>query len=150
MANKAAIPNPTLRPLAALVGSWSTTGRHPLVADKTLNGRATFEWLEGGAFLMVHSQLDDPRFPDGIAIIGSDDSHGELFMLYFDERGVSRKYDFRFGDNEWSWSRDSETLSQRFRCTITNGGRTMVGLGEMSRDGGAWEKDLDVTYQRLP
>jgi hypothetical protein len=29
-------------------------------------------------------------------IFGSDDATGEYFMLYFDERGVSRKYD---GDN---------------------------------------------------
>ena len=71
-------------------------------------------------------------------------------MLYFDERGVSRKYDFAVGDQTWSWRREAKDLSQRFTCTITEGGRTMVGRGEMSRDGGPWEKDLDLTYRRVP
>ena len=71
-------------------------------------------------------------------------------MLYFDQRGVSRKYDFAFGDQTWSWWRQAKDLSQRFECRITDGGRTMVGRGEMSKDGGPWEKDLDLTYRRVP
>ena len=148
MTNRASIPNSALQPLAALIGDWHTTGKHPAVPEKTLHGKASFEWIEGGAFLVMHSQLDDERFPDGIAIVGSDGTQGALFMLYFDERGVSRKYDFAFGDQAWSWQRQAKDLSQRFTCTITDGGRTMVGRGEMSRDGGPWEEDLDLTYRR--
>jgi hypothetical protein len=150
MTNRAAIPNPALHPLAALIGDWHTTGKHPAVPEKTLHGKASFEWIEGGAFLLMHSQLDDDRFPNGIAIVGSDSAQGSLFMLYFDERGVSRKYDFAFGDQTWSWWREAKDLSQRFKCTITDEGRTMVGRGEMSKDDGPWEKDLDLTYRRVP
>jgi len=44
----------------------------------------------------MRSEIDEPGIPSGVAIVGSDDATGEYFMLYFDERGVSRKYD---GDN---------------------------------------------------
>ena len=135
MTHRAAIPTPALEPLAALLGDWHTTGKHPAVPEKT-HGKASFEWIEGGAFLVMHSQLDDDRFPDGIAIVGSDDAHRAFFMLYFDQRGVSRKYDFAFGDQTWSWWRQAKDLSQRFTCTITDGGRTMVGRGRCPRRAG--------------
>src|SRR5204862_4725756 len=87
----ASIPNPALRPFSILIGNWDTTGTHPLVPDAILHGRASFEWLENGAFLTMRSEIDEPRFPSNIAVFGSDDALGEYFMLYFDERGVSRK-----------------------------------------------------------
>jgi hypothetical protein len=47
----------------------------------------------------MHSEIDEPGIPSGIAVFGSDDSTEELFMLYFDERGVSRKYEVTLHDN---------------------------------------------------
>ena len=93
VAQKASIPNPALEPFRVLIGNWNTTGRHGLVPDTILHGRTSFEWLENGAFLMMRSEIDDPRFPQGIAILGSDNSEGEYYMLTFDERGISRKHD---------------------------------------------------------
>ncbi len=46
-----------------------------------------------GAFLLWRSEIEDEHFRRGIAIFCSDDATGEFFMLYFDERKVSRKYD---------------------------------------------------------
>jgi hypothetical protein len=146
--SKASIPNPALAPFGVLVGSWTTEGTHPYVPDVTLHGRTSFEWLEGGAFLMMRSEIDDPRFPAGIAIIGSDDAIGEHFMLYFDERGVSRKQQISLRGDVLRWWRDSPDFSQRFTATIVDGGRTIVGKGEMSKDGSTWEGDLDLTYRR--
>ena len=70
----ASIPNPALQPFGILIGTWNTTGTHDLVPDTILHGRTSFEWLEHGAFLLMRSEIDDPRFPRGIAIIGSDDA----------------------------------------------------------------------------
>src|ERR1044071_2610128 len=92
-AQKASIPNPALEPFRVLIGIWNTTGTHGLVPDTILHGRTSFEWLENGAFLVMRSEIDDPRFPQGIAILGSDNSEGEYYMLIFDERGVSRKHE---------------------------------------------------------
>src|SRR4051794_37485963 len=87
---EALIPNPALKPLEFLIGEWSTTGSHPMVPGKVLRGRTCFAWHEGGAFLIMRSQVDEPRFPSGLAIIGSDNVAGTFAMIYFDERGISR------------------------------------------------------------
>jgi hypothetical protein len=97
--HEASIPNPALKPLSVLVGTWRTTGTHPYLPNKTLHGRASFEWIEDGAFLLMRSEITEPEIPSGIAIFGSDNVTGEYFMLYFDERGVSRKYDVSFKKN---------------------------------------------------
>ena len=97
----------------------------------------------------MHSEIDEPEIPSGVAVFGSDDATGEYFMLYFDERGVSRKYDVSMGDGVLKWSRDAPGFSQRMTGTIVDGGRTIIGKGEMCRDGKSWEKDLDLTYTRI-
>ena len=112
-------------------------------------GESTFAWLDEGAFVIWRSSLNDPRFPVGVAIFGSDDERSEYFMLYFDSRGVSRKYDVNVEDNIIRWSRNAPTLSQRFTWTISGDGRTVTSKGEMSRNGGAWEGDLEVAYTRV-
>src|SRR5258708_34295550 len=67
-------------------------------------------------------------------------------MLYFDERDVSRKYDISIERNVVRWQRNSPDFSQRMVLTVADDGRTMVGKGEMSQNGGAWEPDLELTY----
>ena len=142
------IPNPLLEPLSILIGTWNTVGKHPLLPEITLHGQTSFEWLEGGAFLIMHSGIEEPGIPTGIGIFGSDDSAGERFMLYFDERGVSRKYEVAIHERTWKWWRDAPGFSQRCTVTVAEDGRSMIGKGELSRDGSTWEKDLELTYTR--
>ena len=121
---------------------------HPMVPGEQLRGEATFEWVDGGAFVLWRSSMEDSRFPVGVALFGSDDERGEYFMLYFDSRGVSRKYDVAVEGNTIRWWRNTPTLSQRQTWTIAGDGRSVTAKGEMSRDGGAWEGDLSGTYTR--
>lgn len=146
--HEASIPNPALKPFGVLVGKWNTVGAHPLFPDTTFHGKTSFEWIEGGAFLVMHSEIQEPGIPSGVAILGSDDSTEEYFMLYFDERGVSRKYEVALRNNTWSWWRNAPGFSQRFTGTLSDDGRTIVGKGELSKDGATWEKDLELTYTR--
>src|ERR671938_351745 len=148
-ASPAAKPNPALEPFGVLIGTWSTVGTHGYLPGITLHGRTSFEWLEGGAFLIMHSDIDDPRFPTGVAIFGSDDTRGEYYMLSFDERGVSRKYDLSFENNVLKWWRNAPEFSQRYTWTLVDDGNTIIGKGEISKDGLSWEKDLDLTYTRV-
>jgi hypothetical protein len=144
------IPNPALEPFRILVGEWTTTGTHGMLPGVTLKGRTSFEWLEGGAFLLVRSEIfDDPRFPRSVAILGTDDSQGECYLLTYDSRGVSRKHLTSLRDHVWRWWRDAPGFSQRYQATILDGGNTMAGKGELSKDGTTWEKDLDLTYRRV-
>ncbi len=149
LAQKASILNPALEAFSVLIGNWHTTGAHGLLPDTILHGHASFEWLEGGAFLMMRSEIDDPRFPQGIAIIGSDNSEEEYYMLTFDERGVSRKHEVTLHDNTWKWWRNVPGFMQRYEATIVDSGNTIISKGELSKDGVSWEKDLDLTYQRV-
>jgi hypothetical protein len=146
--HEAAKPNPALEPLGVVVGHWTTVGTHPLVSGTTFHGRTSFAWMAGGAFLLMQSQVDEPDIPSGIAVFGTDDTTGECSMLYFDERGVSRRYGAELRDNVWSWRRDAPGFSQRSAITIAPDGCTMVSRGEYSRDGTTWEPDLALTYTR--
>jgi hypothetical protein len=147
--NEAAKPNPRLEPLGVLVGRWNTQGTHPMVPGKVFHGRTSFAWIEGGAFLIMHSEIDEPEIPSGIAVIGTDDQTGECSMLYFDERGVSRRYEVSVAGNLWKQWRNAKDFSQRFTGRIAPDGRTIVGNGELSRDGVNWEGDLALTYTRV-
>lgn len=144
-----AIPNPALAPFGVLVGEWKTVGTHGSLPDTELQGRTTFEWFENGAFLIMRSEIEHPEFPTGIAIFGSDNVAGEYFMLYFDERGVSRKQDASFRSNVLKWWRNGTDFSQRNTLTITDDGNAIIGKGEISKDGSVWEKDLDLNYTRV-
>jgi hypothetical protein len=144
--SEALIPNPALRSFEALVGEWQTTGTHPHVPGTTFHGRTSFAWHEGGAFLIMRSEMEEPQIPSGVAVFGSDDASGTYFMLYFDERGISRKYDVTMTGNVLTWWRDEPSFSQRATITVDVDGTRMIGTGEMARDGGAWEEDLTLTY----
>jgi hypothetical protein len=142
---KALITNPALKPLEFLIGEWRTTGSHPLVPDKAVQGRTVFAWHEGGAFLVMRSQVDEPRFPDGLAIIGSD-VDGRFAMSYFDERGVSRLFEVTVGDRTVTWRRNDPELAQR--VTIRADGDRLVSKGRMSQNGGDWTDDLSQVFER--
>src|SRR5215218_5475254 len=95
--------NPALEPLAPLLGDWRTTGTHPLVPGTTFHGRTSFAWHEGGAFVLMRSEIDEPEIPSGVAVIGSDHPAGTSTMIYFDERNTSRRYTVEIGEGEVSW-----------------------------------------------
>src|SRR5919112_5280483 len=63
-------PNPDLRNLGRLVGTWKVSGG--------AQGRVTFEWMEGGFFLIQHVDLEQY----GQKIKGHDDRL--LYERYFD------------------------------------------------------------------
>ena len=147
--NAAAISNPALEPFSVLIGEWKTIGTHPKLPGVTLRGHTSFKWMEGGAFLIMHSATDDKNIPTSIVIFGSDNTKSEYFMLFFDERKVSRKYDVEFNDNVLKWRRTGPEFSQRYAFTITDNNNTIISKGEISENGTSWEPDLDLTYTRV-
>ena len=82
--------HPALDHLAALVGEWETEATHQLLPGTVIHGRATFEWLEGGFFLIWRAHYDHPDIPDSIAIMGCDETGdlrnpgGGCSLHYFD------------------------------------------------------------------
>lgn len=143
---KARISNPALKPLSFLIGEWRTTGTHPGVPGKTLNGRTSFAWHEGGAFLIMRTEIDEPQFPQGLAVIASDDS-GKLTMIYFDQRKVSRIFDVTVEGQTVTWRRDDPKISQTLSITA-KGSDTLESKGRLSENGGPWSDDLSQVFKR--
>ena len=120
---------------------------HPALPGTIVPGRANFEWLEGERFLIQRSQADHPDFPDSIAIVGDTGGDG-LAMHYFDSRGVHRVYGLSLAEGVMKIWRDAPGFSQRFTGTFADGGDTIAGLWQLSRDDSTWDDDLEITYRR--
>jgi hypothetical protein len=50
-------PDPALKGLEVLVGTWIIKG-HESSSDGEIHGKVTFEWMEGGFFLVQHIDID--------------------------------------------------------------------------------------------
>ena len=137
--------DPMLEPFEALIGTWDTEADHRLV-DDVVTGNVTFEWLEGGQFLIQRSRTDHPLFPDGISIIGAPEEGDRLVMEYFDSRGVRRTYGVSIEDGVWRIWRDQPGFDQRFSAEV--GGDVIEGVFQLAETPGEWQDDMKVTYRR--
>lgn len=148
-------PHPTLEHLAALVGAWESEATHQALPGTVIHGQATFEWLEGGKFLIWRARYDHPDIPDSIAILGCNEPDdlrnrsGGCTLHYFDQRGVTRLYHVNAEAGMWRYWRDSPGFSQRFTGTLSPDGSTIDGVVELCRDGSTWEQDIPITYKRV-
>jgi hypothetical protein len=138
--------DPQLEALNALVGTWALEATHPAVPSAVVRGEAAVEWLEGERFLIHRASNDHPDFPDSISVIGLVDD--ALSMYYFDSRGVHRIYEVAMEGSSWRMWRDAPGFSQRFTGTFEDGGDTIAGQWELSRDDETWDDDLRITYRR--
>jgi hypothetical protein len=136
---------PTLERFDAVVGHWATEATHPMV-DVVVLGSVTYEWLEGGHFLIQRSRNDHEAFPDAIGVIGAPEAGGGLVMEYFDSRGVRRTYGVSLDDGVLRMWRDDPTFAQRLSATL--GRDSFEGRWQLARTPGDWRDDLIVTYRR--
>jgi hypothetical protein len=68
--NQKTVPNPDLRALDKLVGTWEVSGG--------AEGKIKFEWMEGGFFLVQHIELlHDGQLIKAIEYIGHEQKFGE-------------------------------------------------------------------------
>jgi hypothetical protein len=117
-------PNPALSSLDRLVGTWNVSGQ-------SIEGKVTFEWMEGGFFLIQYADfVHDGHKIKGIEIIGYDEASNTLKSHYF---GNSPEV------LEYAWEISDDTL----RIWYGEKGSPAVFTGKFSEDGnsntGAWE-----------
>jgi hypothetical protein len=137
--------DPVLEPFDALIGTWATEATHPQI-DGAVPGTVTFEWLEGGHFLVQRSHNDHDLLPDAIAVIGAPEDGEGLVMEYFDSRGVRRTYGVSLDDGVLRYWRDAPGFDQRLSAAL--GRDSFVAQGQLARTPGDWQDDLKVTYRR--
>ncbi|MCF3139306.1 hypothetical protein LRQ04_08540 [Paenarthrobacter sp. AR 02] len=134
-----------LEQLGILVGEWETT-----VPGREVKGRTTFEWLENGGFLIQHSTVQQPEYPNSVSIIGATGSDGALQQHYFDSRGVARIYDMILKDNVLTLFRDGPDWPQRFVGRFSDDGNVInARLERGTYPGGPLEHDFDMVYTRI-
>jgi hypothetical protein len=137
--------DPALEPFDALIGAWATEATHPAI-DAVVPGSVTFEWLEGGHFLLQRSRSDHESFPDAIWVIGAPEAGDGLVGEYFDSRGVRRTYGIALDDGVLRIWRDAPAFAQRFSATL--GGESFEGVWQLARTPGDWQDDLRVSHRR--
>lgn len=132
-------PNPDLRSLDRLVGTWQVYG------DAT--GEVRYEWLEGGFFLMQHFDLlHDGRPIRGIEIIGhlhpfggepSTDIHTRVYSF---ADGMTLDYVYELeGDTLTIWAGMKGSPSF-YQGTFSGDGRTVTGGWQWP--GGGYTADM--------
>ena len=134
-----------LQPFEVLIGSWSTEATHPLV-DEVVPGTITFEWFEGGHFVVQRSSNDHELFPDAISIIGAPEAGDGLVMEYFDSRSVRRTYGVSLTTACCACGATTRgsTSASRPHSNLTRS----KANGSSRKSRGDWHDDLKVIYWR--
>jgi hypothetical protein len=144
-----------LAPFSPLLGTWRIAAHSSPHWEGTVEGEATFEWFDDGAFLL-HRSNTPPPFPVGFYVIGGredggdhpGEAHGgDVLAHYFDSRNVWRVFHTSFTDGVWSIWRDEPGFDQRYRGRLATDGRRIDGVWEMRNDDD-WFVDFHLDYIR--
>jgi hypothetical protein len=133
--------------LAVFVGEWRWEAA--LDGQPFGWGKAKFEWIEGGTFLLERETAEQPEFPNASMIIGCDNDLGTYSWLQSDSRGISRIYHMTLQDGVWKQWRDAPGFAQRFTGIFHADGKQITGRWEQSSDGVNWAIDFDLTYTKV-
>lgn len=120
-------PDPDLRSLDRLVGTWEQSGDH-------LTGTTTFEWMEGGHFLVQRfdfTTLDGQRI-SGTEIIGHERPFGaepgeQIRSRAYSNTGDTLDYVYELEGNTltiWGGEKGSPAY---YKGTFSDGGDTLSG-----------------------
>jgi hypothetical protein len=150
---KNVVKNVVATPLDALepfIGAWAVEARHVAMPDTVIRGRSMFEWWGDRAFVLHHSTLDHPDFPDSISVVGATQPDGGLAQHYFDTRGVHRLFDMTFERGVWTMDRkavDAKDFDQRVHWTLSADGKT-IAVETEARDSETHQMrpDLSAVY----
>jgi hypothetical protein len=135
--------------LQPFVGQWELTVDLP--GGEDTRGRVVFDLM--GDVLLQQTTIPVPEAPDSCClVVGQED--GSYMQHYFDSRGVARLYRMTFTDRSWTLERTEPDFTplefhQRYVGTFSDDLRTISGEWQSSTEGGEWNRDFGLTYQRL-
>jgi hypothetical protein len=146
-------PDPALRRLDRLVGTWSMEGHLIGSDDITVTGRTTFRWRPGGFFLEQHSTMNFLGLEiDSLEVIGYDPETGTFPSTVYSNLSPAPL--------PYRWEVDDDNV----RISVTYGPLDATFTGRFSDDGesfgGGWrsnpgaDETVNVSYdiggRRLP
>jgi hypothetical protein len=128
-------PNPALRKLDKLVGTWQIIGVDEMGCE--LRGRETFSWMEGGFFMKQEIDQDYAgQKISGIQIIGyerkwgADESSDECTSHFFDNMGNSWEYIWELEGNALTVWGGYVGSPAAFKANFSEDGNTITGRWE--------------------
>lgn len=129
-------PDPDLKTLDRLVGTWKTSGG--------AEGKTRYEWMDGGFFLIQHVDLEqDGEKIKGIEIIGHERPFGaepskEIRSRFYANTGDTLDYVYELDADTlviWAGEKGSPAF---FKGTFSPDGDTLTGAW-VYPDGGGYE-----------
>ena len=129
------VPNPDLGSLNRLVGTWEMSG--------DVEGTVTFEWMEGGFFLLQRVDLGhgDGQRIRGIEVIGHERPFGaepgeEIRSRFYSNTGDTLDYVYEIeGDTLTIWGGERGSPAY-YRGTFGEDGDTLTGAWHYPGGGG--------------
>ena len=118
-------PNPALKRLDKLVGTWSLTGRTFDSKDDHINGNVVIEWLPGGFFLQMRGEIHMENFElQSLEIVGYEAATKTFSShVYSNLDGVPGLYHWNVkGDRVTHWTKGS-----KYTGTFGRDGQTLSG-----------------------
>lgn len=117
-------PNPMLKTLEPLIGSWEMSGRTEGADTDNVSGKISFEWLPGGFFLKQHAQINFMGMEiDSLELVGHDPQTDSLkSQVYTNMSPMPLPY-------EWAMDGNKLTISVKY------GPLDATMHGELSEDG---------------
>lgn len=132
----AAQPYPGLKNLDKLVGTWNVSG-------PDISGQVTFEWMEGGFFLMQHVNFNHSGHEvKGVEIIGYELPFGaeqpseNIKSRYYGSGGETYEYTYEVDDDTltiWGGEKGSPAY---YKGTWSADGKTNAGAWVYPNGGG--------------
>lgn len=127
-------PNPALRSLDRLVGTWNVSG-------PDIHGQVTFEWMEGGFFLVQHVDLEHGGNKiKGTEYIGYDEESKVLRTHYFDSAGSILEYTYELHDDTLTIWFGEKGSPAKFEGKFSDDGDT--NTGGWTWPGGGYESTM--------
>lgn len=137
-------PSPDLKSLERLVGTWKVSDPS---GKGAINGRVTYEWMEGGFFLVQHVDLEQyGQKIKAVEIIGHEHAYGaepskEIKSRAYDNMGNTLDYVYEVDKDTltiWGGQKGSPAY---FKGTFSDGGNTCTG-GWVYPGGGGYKATM--------
>lgn len=138
-------PDPALKRLEKLIGTWELKGRTLSSDEDNITGRTTFEWMPGGFFLKVSGEMSFKGFAmQSLEIIGYDPATKKF---------SSHVYSTMSGDVPvYTWDVQGDTvihggMGATYTGTFSENGKVLSGgwrpdEGTESSDGAAYDATM--------
>ncbi len=149
-------PNPELKKLEVLLGSWTYTGdakQSPFGPAGKVTGTETFSMMAGGFFMEDRWDEKDPLGTvKGLQMWSYDATKKSLAYTYFTSAGESGSGTVTISGNTWTWlgsgiTYEGKPAYGRGTYTFTGAGAFTVA-SDASADGKTWARSFEGKWTK--